>query len=64
MGTLPSDDHFTRISINGIHIVTSVERDKRLELDASLFSFNIADCRPKVVSRSMGLVVLYKVLCM
>jgi vacuolar protein sorting-associated protein 13A/C len=53
-GAMPECDHFTTISVHGIHLSVAMEKEQRLEVEAALQSFNVADCRPKVANRSMG----------
>ena len=57
-GAMPECDHFTTVSVHGIRLSVAMEKEQRLEVEAALQSFNVADCRPKVANRSMGLVGL------
>ncbi len=53
-GAYPAECCFARLNVNSIHLDIAVTTSSRLEVNAALQSFSVADCRPKVQNRPMG----------
>ena len=53
-GAYPAEYCFARLNVNSIHLDIAVTTSSRLEVNAALQSFSVADCRPKVQKRPMG----------